>query len=726
MSKQRALRQAAVLCALLSVATSTVAEDSAGDSDLPTRWQITSDGGIAWDVKPGDAHQDFIEMGGEQVAFLIRYGVNDKGMFSINHNLVWPMLRTIPNETESHVRMSFGEDANFDSDMRFSQGVSPGIFIHLPNNWWLPVSNRTLQRTYHKGIARFEGVFGGLGWFEGTYNPDSYSSMLSFRRALFPSTTKPVAFDTTTLTNTSEQNVELTVRDFQRTFNTAPEMGVYGAYNITQRVVGAGTRTLRPGESTTFTVVFEARKEKDPPASFDVAAEERARMDRVDEILSKLQLETPDKVLNTAFAFAKLRTTESILRTKGGLMHAPANGIKYYAAIWANDQAEYANPFFGMLGDRIGAESAINSFRHFARFMNPEYKPIPSSIISEGVKFWNGAGDRGDMAMIAYGATRFALAYGDKKTADELWPLIEWSLEYLRRKVTKEGVVASDSDELEGRFPSGNANLCTSSLYYDALRSAVMLGRELKKDTAQLKDYAARAMAVHAAIGRHFSANVEGFETYRYYDKAELVDHPRPEHAAYATRPDVLRAWIAIPLTMDIFDRKAGTIDALFSPRLWTKDGLATEAGQITFWDRSTLYALRGVLAAGDTKRGMEYLSYYSQRRLLGDHVPYPIEAYPEGDRAQLAAESALYCRVFTEGLFGIRPAGLRSFTVTPRLPDGWPSMALRKVHAFGGVFDMEVKRKGGNRLSVQIRQAGQSSRTYGLEAGGTASVTLK
>ena len=33
--------------------------------------------------------------------------------------------------------------------------------------------------------------------------------------------------------------------------------------------------------------------------------------------------------------------------------------------------------------------------------MNDEFKPIPSSIIAEGLDFWNGAGDRGDMAMIA-------------------------------------------------------------------------------------------------------------------------------------------------------------------------------------------------------------------------------------------------------------------------------------------------------------------------------------
>ena len=107
--------------------------------------------------------------------------------------------------------------------------------------------------------------------------------------------------------------------------------------------------------------------------------------------------------------------------------------------------------------------------------MNDEYRPIPSSIISEGVGTWHGAKDRGDGAMIAYGAARYALARGNKEEARELWPLIEWCLEYCHRKLTPAGVVASNSDELENRFPAGDANLCTSSLYYDALRSACLL-----------------------------------------------------------------------------------------------------------------------------------------------------------------------------------------------------------------------------------------------------------
>jgi hypothetical protein len=146
---------------------------------------------------------------------------------------------------------------------------------------------------------------------------------------------------------------------------------------------------------------------------------------------------------------------------------------------------------------------------------------------------------------------------------------------------------------------------------------------------------------------------------------------------------------------MGIFDRKAGTIEALFSPALWTPDGLATQSGEKTFWDRATLYALRGVLAAGETGRAMDYLERYSTRRLLGEHVPYPVEAWPEGNQRHLAAESALYCRIYIEGLFGIRPTGLRSFTATPHLPSKWSTMKLANIHAFGSGFDLTVTRAG-------------------------------
>ena len=338
--------------------------------------------------------------------------------------------------------------------------------------------------------------------------------------------------------------------------------------------------------------------------------------------------------------------------------------------------------------------------------MNDEYKPIPSSIIAEGKDIWNGAGDRGDGAMIAYGAARYALTRGDKEEATKLWPLIEWCLEFCKRKITKDGIVASDRDELEGRFPAGDANLCTSTLYYDALLSASYLAKELGKPSSVSKTYLKEAAQLKDAINKHFGYTIEGFEAYRYYDGN-----------------DILRSWICMPLTVGIYERKEGTIDALFSPRLWTKDGLLTQAGTETFWDRSTLYALRGVYAAGAREKATEYMKHYSTQRLLGDHVPYPIEAWPEGNQRHLSAESGLYCRIITEGLFGIRPTGFNTFTITPQLPDEWNFMYLNNIEAFqNSPFDIKVDRDG-DKIKTQIVKDGKTVKSYTSKVGETLNI---
>ena len=98
---------------------------------------------------------------------------------------------------------------------------------------------------------------------------------------------------------------------------------------------------------------------------------------------------------------------------------------------------------------------------------------------------------------------------------------------------------------------------------------------------------------------------------------------------------------------------------------------------------------------SGQIEKGIEYLNNYSTKRLLGEHVPYAIEAWPEGNQRHLSAESGLYCRIITEGLFGIRPVGLHSFTLMPSLPKNWNNMSLKKIRAFGNNFDLNVSRKG-------------------------------
>lgn len=607
------------------------------------RWAFAGEQAIEWKVYGNAPHSDHIEMSGLQVSAIVHYGVSKKGLLELDKKVIFPMLRTIPNNTHASLAIDFKQEQAIRIKANGNELQEQPLSFKLKGS--LTIRSMT-------------------------------SSGIEITRTLFPSRDKPALIELIQLRNNSRERYNIEIINPAAITKTDPAKGVYGQYIIEAQIKGAATFAIDPGQSYSLEIAYSGRKSTDEPYAYSGEYELRKRTDFVNGLFRELVLETPNDTLDRAFAFAKIRAAESIYDTKGGLMHGPGGGA-YYAAIWANDQAEYANPFFPFLGDINGNESAINSFRHFARFINPDFKPIPSSIVAEGADIWNGAGDRGDMAMIAYGASRFALAYGKQQTALELWPLITWCFEYLEKQKTTAGVFKSDNDELEGRFPAGKINLSTNALAYGAYISAANLAEELNEKDRAAK-YRLNASKLRTAIEKYFGANVEGFDTYRYY--------------AENTK---LRAWICIPLVMGITERKAATIKALFSDRLWTSNGILTESGSKTFWDRSTLYAFRGLLAGGATDRCMPYLNYYSSTRLLGEHVPYPVEAWPEGDQRHLSAESALYCRVITEGLFNINPTGFKSFTIAPRLPEGWNTMSLKNIKAFSQSFDIRVSRSG-------------------------------
>ena len=221
--------------------------------------------------------------------------------------------------------------------------------------------------------------------------------------------------------------------------------------------------------------------------------------------------------------------------------------------------------------------------------------------------------------------------------------------------------------------------------------------------------YRKRAARLRESLGRYFSANVSGYETYRYYEGNDL-----------------LRSWICLPLCFGIDDRAEGTLAALFSSEMMTEDGILTQQGSSTFWDRSTLYALRGAFAAGHADAALSQLHNYSERRLLGTHVPYPVEAYPEGSQRHLSGESALYCRVITEGLFGIRPTGFDSFSLKVQMPSGWNTMSLDHIKAFGKDFNIAARRLDDQRIKVMVNYDGKT-REYSVKSGQEIkNITLK
>ncbi len=294
--------------------------------------------------------------------------------------MVWPMLRTVPNNTHASLMRRLGWNI---MEMITVNGRS--------------VTNEKVEQVNLKGIMTVKSNI-----------ELPKNGKLELTRYLFPSTDKPAFCEKYILKNIGKTDLKVEIPSSESVIQTNPVDGTEGSYRLISSIQGAEAKTLKPGgEEISFSAFFTGYKSKEPEIKFDIDAELEARQALTKKLWSDLVLETPDKIINTMFAFSKIRGAESIYSTKGGLMHGPG-GESYYAAIWANDQAEYINPFFPYLGYEKGNQSALNSFKHFARFMNPEYKPIPSSIISEGGSMWNGAGDRGDAAMIAYGATLYA------------------------------------------------------------------------------------------------------------------------------------------------------------------------------------------------------------------------------------------------------------------------------------------------------------------------------
>jgi hypothetical protein len=625
------------------------------------RWEMLDRGEIQWNFSSDSekAHIDNIEMSGRKVSAIVSYGIDSLHKFNITREIIWPCLRVNLKKGDpdwmryrAYLKRSYNDD-QLPKLRLYGQRVPLSAATSV-------ILNGTMQVSY-KEIDNIE-----------------------FKRILFPSTNRSMFMEQWKFTNHGKKPTPISIEDINK-YET--ETGFYGVYEIGIKSDRLTVDEIQPGQTIEFGIYFDAHKSNDK-LSFRIKEELQLRKAYITEMKGSLQLTTPDSLLNSAFLFAKIRTSESLFDSKMGLVHSPGGG-RYYAGVWANDQVEYAGPFFPFLGYKPANEASLNAYNIFAGDMKKDvYKPIWSSHEMEGDLTCCGS-DRGDAAMYLYGASRFLLALGDKTTAQKLFSSLDWCVEYNRHRLNPGGVVSSETDEMEGRLPTGDANLATSSLYYGGLNSAADLSTSIGLSRLVAGIYASYAKPLKDSIESYFGANVEGFRTYQYFKGYKKLRH-----------------WICIPMTVGIRERQAETVKALFT-KLWTKNGLLVETGEKMFWDRGTLYALRGAFNADVTDSAFSKLIDYTSQRLLGDHVPYPVEAWPEGNQAQLAAESALFCRIFTEGLFGIIPTGIRTFDCSPRLPGGWNRMELNHIKAFQQDFRILVERKG-NKLKVTVNNFGK------------------
>lgn len=515
-------------------------------------------------------------------------------------------------------------------------------------------------------------------------------------RTIYPSNTNALVIEEWLIQNQSDKKVKMSVSATRQVQYTDEEIVVV------RTCTGTVPVSVEPGNTLSFTVSIQSRVISAPDLLPDIAKEHQARVD-----LAKWawqgpgRLETPDPALDLAYALQKFHILECPAETwKGIITH---NGsLRYSPGIWANDPVEYSSPVFPFFGNDQLNNASLNMYRIWMDYCRENgIRPFPGSFEHAALKLVQQ--ERGDDAMVLCGLSKFLLFLGDPKAAAEMWPLIEFSAQSVQGHLTKDGIIASETDEMEGRYPTGDANLSTSSLAYAGYRQAANLARDLGKKSVEI-DFNKRADALRKAIEAYFGAEIDGFKTYRYFKENTT-----------------LRGWILLPIAMGISDRQEGTIAALLSDKLWPRrlEGadILAESNVPTEWARETYYALRVLFKAGRTEEALDQTRRVVKTQVFGEMGPYPDE-----DAIDMLCPGSLYPRVFTEGMFGIVPVGLKSFTCTPWLPREWPRMALRDLRTFGQAWDLVVERDGLNQ-KITISSGGKIIFTGSGPAGKTYSV---
>ncbi len=637
---------------------------------------------IHWDceLNPAD-HTDFLEMSGLYASSIVTYGIR-AGKLILARHPVFPMLRIFPNNTHSSWQFDIPEE------------LIPTVAADGK-----PVTE------YPSGIV-FDGTLQVI-------SRDDEAGLL-VTRTLFSSPDQTALCELVEYENMSGKPLTLTVNGTE-TARIARERGPHGLLiaERSARIEGLTDGVLEPDATAVMQITYTGRHAHEPMPEVNVEKALADRRARLKAITEPLTLTTGNHTLDTMFQFAKIRAGESIFRTRGGDVHSPGGG-SYYAAVWCNDQAEYAGPWQAWTGDELQLNAAYNGYAWYYPHMDDCYEPIPSSIIAEGLDIWNGAGDRGDAAMYLFGASRYALVSGRLGKDNALWTAIKWCAEYNIRMMDNpihRGLIPSDKDELEGRLPTGKINLSTNMLALGGFKTAAALSCEMG-EPALAEQYRKAAETIEAETEVYFAGEVHGFDTYKYYDGNTT-----------------LRSWICLPLCMDIATHAKGTADAITSPHLYSEAGQLSEEGTNIAWDRSTLYGLRGMYRAAVIlseqnpedgkalrKIATDYLMDYCEKRLLRDHVPYAIEAYPEGGKRHLSAESALFCQIITEGILAVQPLSFTAFSFNTVIPEDLPRFVLTHIHAFGETFSLAIEN---GKWTLQT----ESGKTFGGNCEGRVTV---
>ena len=185
-------------------------------------WALDPDGNaIEWKVDSSSyGHTDHIEMAGKQIATVLRYGINNDGSFGIDKSLVFPMLRTIPNDTHAS----------------FQRRVTHDI-----------VKDLAIGRNPMKEKVKSIRIADGCLEVESHLNGNRMGELQLIRR-YFPSTDNRGFIELYTAKNIGNNAVELEIPSIDMRLTTNAAEGIDAPFTVHVTSAGKGGVALAPGD----------------------------------------------------------------------------------------------------------------------------------------------------------------------------------------------------------------------------------------------------------------------------------------------------------------------------------------------------------------------------------------------------------------------------------------------------------------------------------------------
>jgi len=169
-------------------------------SGQQNRWVPSDTHAIKWTIDDRLPHTDHIEMSGRQISAVIRFGVNTDSSFFLSRDLVWPLLRTIPNNTHASLIRSFNLD---------------------------PVTLLVVNKKLLLNEKVYEIVLDGKITVKSTFD-----GKIDLASTLYPSTTLPTFCEKYELKNIGQKMATLEIPEVKVMNTTDPKAGVDGSYRI--------------------------------------------------------------------------------------------------------------------------------------------------------------------------------------------------------------------------------------------------------------------------------------------------------------------------------------------------------------------------------------------------------------------------------------------------------------------------------------------------------------